>query len=206
MFYWSEVLQLLTAGTNHQLLRWRTSRDLLQSYQVRRCSESRRNMFFHQMCFYKPTAPPNPYEDVPGSKTRIILSWTPAAGKQRMTSQVILEFLMDAAQVPKRVYVPSEDEKFSTRPSFPGFIHLWFRVHLFWITASVLDLWLNDRLGWNDNEFEDKSWKNTLLSWLRFPRVIDKCGRVGTIGRVFPSSRGWRQENGMVMTCIAWQG
>lgn len=49
--------------------------------------------------------------------------------------------------------------------------HLWLRVHLFRITIPPLDLWLSLRshFGRNDNEFEDKSWKNTLLWQLRFP-------------------------------------
>lgn len=54
----------------------------------------------------------------------------------------------------------------------PSQHHLWLRVHLFWITIPTLDLWLTlalkSHFSRNDNEFEDKSWKNTLLWQLRF--------------------------------------
>lgn len=67
----------------------------------------------------------------------------------------------------------------------PSRHHLWLRVHLFRITIPPLDLWLTltlkSHFGRNDNEFKDKSWKNTLLWQLRFPWVIDKCDRVGVI-------------------------
>lgn len=61
-------------------------------------------------------------------------------------------------------------------PSWPpSQHHLWLRVHLFWITVPPLDLWftltLESHFSRNDNEFEDKSWKNTLLLQLRFPCV-----------------------------------
>lgn len=53
--------------------------------------------------------------------------------------------------------------------------HLWLRVHLFWITIPPLDLrlTLESHFSRNYNEFEDTSWKNTLLWQLRFPWVID---------------------------------
>lgn len=72
--------------------------------------------------------------------------------------------------------------------------HLWLRVHLFRITIPPLDLWLSLRshFGRNDNEFEDKSWKNTLLWQLRFPWLIDKCNRVGAIKFVFFHRQGTR--------------
>lgn len=55
--------------------------------------------------------------------------------------------------------------------------HLWLGVHLFHITVPPLDLQLADegQLSENDSEFEDTSWKNTLLMQLRFPCVTDKC-------------------------------
>lgn len=75
----------------------------------------------------------------------------------------------------------------------PSRHHLWLRVHLVWITIPPLDLWLTltlsyddeSHFGRNDNEFEDKSWKKTLLWQLRFPCVIDKCDRVGEINCFF---------------------
>lgn len=61
-------------------------------------------------------------------------------------------------------------------PALPDWLvwsqhHLWLGVHLFCITAPPLDLQLavEGQLSKNDTEFEDTSWKNTLLMQLRFP-------------------------------------
>lgn len=72
--------------------------------------------------------------------------------------------------------------------------HLWLGVHLFWITAPPLDLQLavEGQLSKSDTEFEDTSWKNTLLMQLRFPWVTDKCNRMGMIDQVFfPLASDW---------------
>lgn len=84
--------------------------------------------------------------------------------------------------------------------------HLWLGLHLFRITILPRDLrlTLESHFSRNDNEFEDKSWKNTLLWQLRFPWVIDKCDRVGAI-RCFPLGRAPGQQNILVVTCVAWQ-
>lgn len=79
--------------------------------------------------------------------------------------------------------------------------HLWLGVHLFRITVPPLDLQLADegQLSENDTEFEDTSWKNTLLMQLRFPCVTDKCNRTRMTDQLlFPL----KQQNMLAATVL----
>lgn len=78
----------------------------------------------------------------------------------------------------------------SPRRLAPSQHHLWFGVHLFRITVPPLDLRLTgeSQLSENDTEFEDTSWKNTLLAQLRFPCVTDKCNGTRMTDQLFFST------------------
>lgn len=75
----------------------------------------------------------------------------------------------------------------SPRCLAPSQHHLWLGVHLFCITVPPLDsqLAVESQLSKNDTEFEDTSWKNTLLMQLRFPCVTDKCNRTRMTDQLF---------------------
>lgn len=79
--------------------------------------------------------------------------------------------------------------------------HLGLGVHLFCIRVPPLDLQLavESQLSENDTEFEDMSWKNTLLMQLRFPCVTDKCNRRRMTDRLlFPL----KQQNMLAVTVL----
>lgn len=83
--------------------------------------------------------------------------------------------------------------------------HLWLDVHLLLITVppSDLQLTVQGQLSENDTDFEDTTWKNTLLMQLRFPWVTDKCSRMGMIDQLFFSTgAGLEQQNMLVVTVL----